>query len=146
EHRLVSATPDAAGPDGTRQHAVYAVLGQHELLGDHLGFGVEVGEPFGVGHRFVAAGDGPAAHHHTVRRGIDEALDSGLLPRVHQVLGAVDVDPIAALPILLGHRSAAHQLDDRRGVEDGVDAFDSLGADGGVGDVTLQHFQVGMVR
>ncbi len=40
-----------------------------------------------------------------------------------------DVDREAALPVLVGDRRAAHQVDDRRGVEDGVDALDG-GGDG----------------
>ncbi len=66
EHRLIAVSPDAAGPDRARQHAVDTVLGQHESLGNHLGLGVEVVEPVGIGQRLVTAGDVLAAHHHTV--------------------------------------------------------------------------------
>ncbi len=96
---------------------------QHELLGHHLGLGVEVVESLCVGQGFVAVGDALTAHHHAVGRGVDEPLDTGRLCGAHQVLGAADVDGEAALAVLLGDRGAAHQVDDRRGVEDGVDAL-----------------------
>jgi hypothetical protein len=60
---------------------------------------------------------------------------------MHQVLGAGDVDPETAVPVLLGHRGTAHQIDDRGGVEDRVDALDS-GRDGlGVADVADVHLE-----
>ena len=65
---------------------------------------------------------------------------------MHQVLGAADVDREAALAVFVGHRRAAHQLDDRRGVEHRVDAVHRRGADGRVGDVALQHLQLRMLR
>ncbi len=68
-----------------------------------------------------------AAHHHTVGRGVDEPFHACGLRGVHEVLGAVDVDREAALPVLVGDRGAAHQVDDRRGVEDRVDAVDGGG-------------------
>ena len=139
EHGLVAAAPDAAGPDRAGQHAANAVLRQHESLGDDLGLGVEIVESLGVGQGFVAAGDALAAHHHAVGRGVDEPLDAGGLAGVHQVLGAADVDREAALTVLVGDRRAAHQIDDRRGVEDGVDAVDG-GRDGVlVADVALRR-------
>ena len=119
---------------------------EDELLGHHLGFGVEVVEAFGVRQRLVAAGDALPAHHHTVGGGVDESLDSGLLPGVHQVLGALDVHRVAALSVFVGHRRAAHQLDDRRGVKDRVDPVHRRGTDGRVGDVALQHLQLRMLR
>ena len=118
-----------------------AVLRQHESLGDDLGLGVEIVESLGVGQGFVAAGDPLAAHHHAVGRGVDEPLHPCGLRGVHQVLGAADVDREAALAVLVGDRRAAHQVDDRRGVEDGVDAVDG-GRDGVlVADVALDDLQ-----
>ena len=122
-----------------------AVLAQHELLGRHLGLGVEVVETFCVGQGFVAAGDHLAAHHHAVGRGVDEALHARRPGGVHQVLGAADVDGEAALPVLVGDGPAAHQVDDRRGVEDGVDARDGRGDVVGVGDVADDGLQPRMV-
>ena len=66
EHRLVAGAPDATGPDRARQHLVDTVLRQHESLGGHLGFGIQIIEPGGVGQRLVAADDVLAAHHHAV--------------------------------------------------------------------------------
>lgn len=72
------------------------------------------------------------AHHDAVGRGIDESLHAGRLRRTHQGLGTADVDGEAALA---GRRGAAHQVDDRSGVDDGVDALDGLRHVAGVGDV-----------
>lgn len=112
-----------------------AVLAEHELLGDHLGLCVKVVEPLGVRHGLVAADDVLPAHHDAVGRGVDEPLDAGRLRRAYQVLGALDVDGEAALPVLLGHRGAAHEVDDGRGVEDGVDVFDRRGDGFRIADV-----------
>jgi len=60
---------------------------------------------------------------------------------VHQVLGSLDVDGETALPVLLGDRCATHQLDERRGVEDGVDPGDGARDDVAVANIALQHFQ-----
>ena len=118
-----------------------AVLRQDESLGDHLGLGVQVVETFGVGEGFVAARYALATHHDTVGGGVDEPLHSGRLRGVHEVLGAGDVDGEAALPVLVGDRGAAHQVDDRRGVEDGVDAVDGLRHGRGITDVALKHLE-----
>jgi hypothetical protein len=61
---------------------------------------------------------------------------------VHQVLGTADVDRKAALPVFVGDRRAAHQLDDRGGVDHRVNSVHRRGAHGCVGDVTLQHLQL----
>ena len=133
EHGLIAAAPDAAGPDRAgEQTRSDSVLRQHELLRDNLRLGVEVVESLGVGQGFVAAGDPLAAHHDAVGRGVDESLHPGRLRGVHKVLGAGDVHGEAALAVLLGDRRAAHQVDDRGGVEHGVDAVDGGGH--GVGD------------
>ena len=108
------------------------------LLGDHLGLGVEIVESLGVGQGLVSAGDPLAAHHHAVGRGVDEPLHLCVLGGLHQVLGAADVDREAALAVLLGDRRAAHQVDDRRSVEDGVDAVDGGGDGVLVADVAEQ--------
>jgi hypothetical protein len=60
---------------------------------------------------------------------------------VHEVLGALDVDREAAMPVLVGDRRAAHQVDDRRRVEDGVDAVDGGRHGVGIADVALDHFE-----
>ena len=141
EHGLIAAAPDAAGADRAGQQAVHAVLAEHELLGDHLGLGVEVVESCCVRQGFVAVHDALAAHDHAVGRGVDEALDAGGLRGVDQVLGAADVDVEAALAVLVGDRRPAHQVDDRRGVEDRVDPVDRGGDGGGVADVALEHLE-----
>ena len=141
EHGLVAATPDAAGPDRAGLHAANTVLRQHESLRDDLCFGVQVVESLGVGQGFVTAGDALAAHHHAVGRRVDEPLDPRVLGGFHQVLGAADVDGEAAPAVLVGDRRATHQVDDRCGVEDGVDALDG-GRDGVlVADVALDDLQ-----
>ncbi len=146
EHGLVASTPDAAWPDRARQHAANTVLRQHESLGGDLGLGVEIVESLCVRKGFVSAGDPLATHHHAVGRGVDESLDPCDLGRLHQVLGAADVDREAALTVLVGDRRAAHQVDDRRGVEDGVDAVDG-GRDGAlVADVAFDDLQPWMLR
>ena len=145
EHGLVPVAPDARGPDRAGQHAVHAVLAQHELLGDHLGLGVEVVELGGVRHGLIAARDGLAAHHHTVGSGVDEALHPGPLPGLDQVLGAVDIDREAAPTDLVGDFRAALQVDDRGSVEHGVDVGDCRGYGLRVADVAFQLLQVGVV-
>ena len=132
EHRLIAAAPDSTRPNRTGQKPLNSVLGQHESLGYYFGLGVEVVETVGVGQRLVSAGDALAAHHHAVGRGVDEPFHPGGLRGVHQVLGSLDVDGETALPVLLGYRCATHQLDERRGVEDGVDPRDGARDDVGV--------------
>ena len=141
EHRLIAAAPDAAGPDRAGQQSADIVLAQDELLGHHLGLGVEVVESRCVGQGFVTVGDALTAHHHAVGRGVDKPLDPGRLCGVHQVLGAADVDVETALAVLLGDRGSAHQVDDRRGVDDRVDPGDRRGDGVGVADVALEHFE-----
>ena len=141
EHRLIAAAPDSARPNRTRQKPVNSVLGQYESLGHHFGLGVEIVETVGVGQRLVSTGDALAAHHHAVGRGVDEPFHPGGLRGAHQVLGSLDVDGETALPVLLGDRRATHQLDERRGVKDGVDPGDGARDDLRVADVALQHFQ-----
>ena len=85
------------------------------------------------------------AHDDAVRRGVDEPLHARLLGGVHQVLGAADVDAEAALPVLVGDGRAAHQVDDGRGVDDGVDAVDGRGHVVGVGDVADDRLQARIV-
>lgn len=122
-----------------------SVLAEHELLGDHLGFGVEVVESLCVGQGFITTHDLLTTHHDAVGCGVDEAGHTGGLCGVQEVLGAVDVDGVAALPVLVGDRSAAHEVDDRCGVEDRVDAVDHAGQLVGVGDVADDRLQQGMV-
>ncbi len=123
-----------------------AVLVEHELFGDHLGLGVQIVETACVGQVFVAVADVLAAHHDAVGRGVDEPPHAGGLPGVHEVLGALDVDVEAALAVLLGDRRAAHQVDDGRGVDDGVHTLDRARHIGGVGDVADDGLQLGDAR
>ena len=146
EHGLIAAAPDAAGPDRAGEQAADAVLRQHELLRDDLGLGVEIVESLCVGQGFVSAGDALAAHHDAVGGGVDESLHPGRLRGVHEVLGAGDVDREAALPVFLGDRRAAHQVDDRGGVDDRVDAGDGGGHGLGIADVALDDLQPRMRR
>ncbi len=143
EHCLIAtAPPDAARSDRARQQAVDATLAEHELLGGHLGLGVEVVETLCVRHCFVTVDDRLPTHDHAVGRGVDEALDSGGLSRVDQILSAADVHVEAALAVLLGgRRPPAHQVDDRRRVEDRVDPVDRGGHRCGVADVALEHLE-----
>src|SRR5882672_9990676 len=113
--------PDATWANRAREHSVDAVGGQHELLGDDLGLGVEIVETVCVGQGFVTVGDHLAAHHHAVGRGVHEPLDARGPGGLHQVLGAADVHGEAAVAVLVGDGHAAHQVDDGRGVNDGVD-------------------------
>jgi hypothetical protein len=109
-------------------------LTKHEFLGHHLGLGVEVGESRCVGQGLIATGDALAAHHHTVGRRVDESLHPCRLRSVDEVLGAADVDGEAALAGRRG--TSAHQVDDRGGVDDGVDVRDRRRDVGLVGDVS----------